>query len=608
MNRRGLLITISGGLIAALVAIGVLHLPTSDSGVETDAVTFNKDIAPLVFENCASCHRAGETAPFPLLNYQDVSKRADQIVEVTQSRFMPPWLPKPGHGKFSGERYLDDAQIALLKVWWEQGMIEGDSADLPPPPQFVEGWRNGEPDLIVEMPRPYTLQAGGTDVFRNFVIPLPVESSRFVRAVELQPGNKAVIHHANMLVDQTGEARRLDEQEADPGFAGMENLAVAQRPSGHFLSWKVGTPSFFGYKNKAWRLDAGTDLVVNMHMLPSGKPEPIQASVGIYFAEDMPTPPRLALLQLERDSHLDIPPGDAHFVVTDTFELPVDVDVLAVYPHAHLLGKDLQGYAILPDGSKEWLIWIDQWDWNWQAVYRYETPISLPRGTVLTMRYTYDNSTANVLNPYQPPRRVMAGNRTEDEMAHLWVQMLPKNELDLSRLNEAKARHQLRKYPNKIQQRVSLGLALVGQGKNAEALFEFQRVIRIQPDHADACYNAGCVQRLLGQLDEARVLFERTLRIKPQHAEAHNNLAIVFHGQKQFERAITHYEKALELRPHFALTHNNLGLALQKLDRVEEAVAHFQEALRLQPDYAAAHRNLQAAQAQRQPAGSENSP
>jgi len=604
-------LVIWGLLAAVLAATGWLSWSLLKGLSVRREVTFNRDIAPIVFQNCASCHRSDEAAPFSLLSYEDVRQRAEQIVEVTESRFMPPWLPKQGYGEFVGERRLTDAQIELFARWVEQGAVRGDPSDLPATPEFTEGWQLGKPDLVLQMPQAYTLQSEGTDVFRNFVLPIPIESSRFVKAVELRPGNNKVMHHANMLVDRTGDARRLDQQEPEPGFGGMEDLNVAQRPSGHFLSWKIGTPPFAGYEEKAWRLDVDTDLMMNMHMLPSGKPEQIQAEVGFYFTDRPPTSPPLALVQLERDSKLDIPAGKQEFVVTDTFQLPVDVEVLAVYPHAHLLGKDLQGYAILPDGSKKWLIWIDDWDWNWQAVYRYKKRLSLPKGSILTMRYTYDNSIENVRNPNHPPRRVVAGNRTEDEMAHLWVQVLPRNNEDLHLFHEGTARHQLLKYPNNIDRRVGLGIALTGQGRLAEAGDEFRRVIRIRTDHAHAHYNLGCVLRLQQQFDEAATHFQQALRINPEHAEAHNNLAIILHGQGRFQEAVGHYQEALRIRPNFALTHNNLGLALQNLGRLDEAAAHYQRALQLKPDYAAARNNLRTIQSSQplpQPEDSQTPP
>lgn len=296
---------------------------------------------------------------------------------------------------------------------------------------------------------------------------------------------------------------------------------------------------------------------------------------------------------MEADRHLDIPPGEENFTVTDKFTLPVDAEVFAVYPHAHLLGKDLQGYALLPDESKQWLIWIDDWDWNWQAVYRYQKPIPLPKGTVLVMRYTYDNSVSNSRNPNSPPMRVVAGNRTEDEMAHLWVQVLPKNQLDLQVLNEAKARHQLGKYPRKYEQRISLGKALAGQGRNAEAIQEFRYIIQSSPGNIAARYNLACVLNLEGQTPAAQDAFENVLRIDPQHVESHNNLAILLYGAGRFEEAAQHYREALAIRPKFAIGHNNFGLTLQRLGRLEEAATHYRRALELRPDLTVAAQRLQ---------------
>jgi tetratricopeptide (TPR) repeat protein len=591
VKKHLIVIFVFFSLIAAV--FGAFAWYFDSSSIAQGNITFSEHIAPIVFEHCASCHRPEESAPFSLLTYDDTAQRAEQIVEVTQSGYMPPWLPKHGYGDFEGERGLTTKQIDLIQRWVALGAPEGSREKSSQKPSFVTGWQLGEPDMVLKMPEPYALRPDGADVFHNFVLPISVGSSRFVRAVELRPGNKQIVHHANMLVDATGAAQRLDRQEPGPGYSGMENLSVASRPSGHFLSWKVGTVPFDGYLEKSWQLDPGSDLVINMHMLPSGKTEEVRAEVGLHFSETPPTSPSLALIQLEADSHLDIPPGEKIFTVTDKFTLPVDVEVFAVYPHAHLLGKDLQGYAILPDGSQQWLIWIDDWDWNWQAVYRYQKPIPLPKGTALVMRYTYDNSVSNSRNPNSPPVRVVAGNQTEDEMAHLWVQVLPKNQLDLQVLNEAKARHQLGKYPKKREQRISLGKALAGQGRNAEAIQEFRYILQSSPENIAARYNLACVLSLEGQTRAAQDAFKNVLRIDSQHVESHNNLAILLYRAGRLEEAAQHYREALAIRPKFAIGHNNLGLALQRLGRLEEAATHYRRALELRPDLTVAAQRLQ---------------
>ncbi|HVD76873.1 MAG TPA: hypothetical protein VNH43_04655, partial [Vicinamibacteria bacterium] len=391
----------------------------------SEPVTFNRQVAPIVYRNCAPCHRPGEAGPFSLLSYADVRKRADQIARVTASRYMPPWPPEPGYGDLAGERRLGEDQIALLQRWVREGAPEGPPAEAPAPPRFTEGWQLGPPDLVVEMRDTYTVPAEGGDVFRNFVLPVPpakgcersgidsreasggsrgrdaappcsMTTTRYVRALELRPGDKKVVHHANVLVDTTGSARRRDASDPGVGFAGMDVELESDRfePDSHFLFWKPGTAAVTEPPGMAWRLDEDTDLVLNMHLQPTGKPERIRPAVGLYFTDEAPTKFPM-LLQLEHDGAIDIPPGENRFVVADHYDLPVDVEVLGVYPHAHYVGRDVQGFATLPDGTKKWLIWIRDWDFAWQAVYRFARPVFLPRGSRLEMRITYDNSAGN---------------------------------------------------------------------------------------------------------------------------------------------------------------------------------------------------------------------
>ena len=361
------------------------------------------------------CHRPGEAGPFSFLRYADVHKRASQIARVTKARFMPPWPPEPGYGDLAGSRRLTDEQVALIQRWAAEGAPEGPPSTPPPLPAFTEGWQLGPPDLVIELPEPYTVPAEGTDVFRNFVVRAPVHGPRYVRAMELRPGDKRVVHHANVLLDRSGSARRRDAKDPGPGFAGMdvELESDAFEPDSHFLFWKPGTAAITEPEGMAWTIDERTDLVLNLHLQPSGKPETIRPVVGLYFTETAPTRFPM-LLQLEHDGAIDIPPGAPDFVVTDEYTLPVDAEVLAVYPHAHYVGKDVQGFATLPDGTRTWLIWIRDWDFAWQAVYPLAHPVFLPRGSVLHLRIAYDNSEGNVRNPSHPPKRVVraTGRRT----------------------------------------------------------------------------------------------------------------------------------------------------------------------------------------------------
>lgn len=556
--------------------------------------TFNKDIAPIIFNNCAVCHHPGGAGPFSLLSYKDVGKRAKQIAAVTESRYMPPWLPEPGHGEFADERRLNDEQIKLIRRWAEQGAAEGVASDLPPVPRFNEGWQLGQPDLVIKMPHGYTLPAAGTDVFRNFVIPIPVTSTRYVKAVEVLPGNKQIVHHANILIDRLRSSRRLDAKDGEVGFGGMDVSIESESfdPESHFLFWKPGTVPWTEPEGLAWRLDPGTDLILNMHLQPSGKAEVIQPLIGLYFTDKPPTSHPM-LLQLEHDGIIDIAPGKKDFPVTDEFVLPVDVDVLGVYPHAHYLGKDLQGWATLPDGTKKSLVRIKHWDLNWQAVYRYAKPIFLPRGTTISMHYIYDNSTDNVRNPNHPPRRVVAGNRSSDEMGHLWIQVLPRAQGD-SRiiLQEALMRQRLRKYPSDFTAHFNLGAALQSTDRLEEATTHYREALRARPSDVTALNSLGSVLQAMGKLEEAINCYRQVLRINPHYTNTHYNLGNSLLALNKPEESISHLREVVRLQPEDANAHNSLGSAFAMQGKLAEAAASYELALRLNPDNADIHSNL----------------
>lgn len=604
------------------------------------SVTFNKDVAPILFRNCASCHRPGEVGPFSVLTYAEVRQRARQIAAVTRRRYMPPWLPEAGYGEFTGERRLSEKEIETLAEWVRQGAPEGARSDRPPPPRFGAGWPLGEPDLVIGMTEPYAVPAAGTDVFRNFVLPVPLGEARYVKALEIRPGNPAVVHHANVLVDRTRSSRRLDERDPEPGFPGMDLRLESDvfDPDGHFLFWKPGSTTSADADDMAWKLDGGMDLVLNMHLQPSGKPETIRAEIGLYFTETAPTRFPM-LLQLENDAALDIPAGAREFAVSDDLELPLDVDVLAVYPHAHYLGRRLEGFATLPDGTRKPLIRIPHWDMNWQAVYRYREPVFLPKGTTISMRYSYDNSADNPFNPSSPPRRVSGGNRATDEMAHLWLQVLPRTTGDgRIALQEALTRHRLSRNPEDVAARFNLASVLLlqdrsdealreleatlvidpghatvrnsyatvlqGQGRFVEAISEFREVLRAEPDQLDARYNLANCLAAIGQFNEAVEHFRVVARRRPDDGAARDHLtaalqeggnALLSAGSAQ--QAADHYREALALRPDNADVHNNLGSALLELGELAEAVAQFESALRLDPQHAVARDNLAVARA-----------
>ncbi|HUE70982.1 MAG TPA: tetratricopeptide repeat protein [Pirellulaceae bacterium] len=586
----------------ALSFLGVVALPAavvwlivkSPPRAYFETVTFNRHIAPIVFENCAPCHHEGGSAPFSLSTYDNAKRRAQQILVVTETRYMPPWMPEPGYAEFVGERRLSDGQIGLIRRWVQQGAPEGDFLAPVPPAELPTAWQLGEPDLIINMPQPYMLAAEGTDVFRNFVFPAPVEGTRYVRALELRPGNKRIVHHANVLVDRHGSSRRLDEDDREVGFAGMELEIESESfdPHTHFLFWKPGTAPLVEPDETSWRLDGGTDLIVNMHLQPSGRIEAVQPSIGLYFSSKAPELHPM-LLQFENDGAINIPPGEKNFVVTDRLELPVDVDVLGVYPHAHYLGKRVEAFATLPDGTRKWLLRIRQWDFNWQAVYRYAKPVFLPKQTVVHMAWTYDNSADNVRNPHQPPRQVVAGDRSSDEMAHLWVQVLPRGGEDRRlELQVALMLRRLEKYPGDFTAHFNLGAALQAMNKPEEAIVQLRNAIAARPDSATAHNNLGSALYDVGRVEEAASHFRRAVRTRPDYASAHYNLGQAYAGRGEFGNAITHFQRAAQLLPNDAAIRADLGTALLTAGRFDEAIRQLNQALKMDSQSLNAHYNL----------------
>ncbi|MGH9510816.1 MAG: tetratricopeptide repeat protein [Terriglobales bacterium] len=600
MNAR--VVSAAGVFVALATAAAFRGVSTVNAQTPGDQkITFNRDIAPIVFQSCARCHRPGESGPFPLLTYEDVRKHARQIEVVTRTRFMPPWLPAPQKFNFADEERLSDQQINLIKKWVEEGKLEGNPHDLPPQPKFVEGWQLGEPDLILKARKPFHLPAEGYDKYWNFILPLPIDRTRWLKAIEIRPGDKRLIHHANILVDRLENSRQR-EKEPGAGFEGMEIKIESETfdPDSHFLFWKPGTVPYVEPKDMALRLDKGTDLVLNVHMQPTGKPEIIQPTVGIYFT-DQPATKFPMLLQLQNDGKLDIPAGAKNFVVTDELTLPVDVDLLAIYPHAHYLGKDLSATATLPDGSTKTLIHIPDWNLNWQAVYRYQRPVFLPRGTTVTMHYVYDNSADNALNPNDPPRRVRGGNRASDEMAHLWLQVLPRDSDPKSGnprmvLQEALSRHDIRNDPGNFEAHYNLAAMLQIRGNDAEAIKEYEAALSIRPKDPTANNALGAALLAGRQTDRAVPYLRAAVQTAPDYFDARYNLGHALASGGDFAGAAEQFDSAVRLRPDDADAHANLGSALAELGRYAEAKTQFERALEINPADELAEENLKELQ------------
>jgi hypothetical protein len=357
--------------------------------------------------------------------------------------------------------------------------------------------------------------------------------------MEIRPGDKHLVHHANVLVDRMHSAR-LQESSPGAGFAGMEIKIESEAfdPDSHFLFWKPGTVPYTEPDGMALRLDAGTDLVLNIHLQPSGKPEWIQPTLGLYFT-DRPATLFPMLLQLENDQKLNIPPGEKNFIVTDEFTLPSDAALLAIYPHAHYVGRNLQAFAKFPDGTTKSLIHIVNWNLNWQAVYRYASPVNLPAGTVISMRYSYDNSNENTLNPNDPPKRVIGGNSSTDEMAHLWLQVLPRSapggKEDPRRvLQEAMARHNVEKNPADFEAHYNLAAMLQARGELAEAMKQYELALRLRPEDATVNNAFAAANMAAGHPERAIRYLEAALRSRPDYFDAQYNLGMVLAMREDF--------------------------------------------------------------------------
>jgi len=563
-------------VIAAFIIVPTLH-----------AVTFSADIAPIVYHYCAPCHRPGESGPFSLLTYTDVKKHARQIADVTQRRYMPPWLPDPG--PFQDQLRLTDDQIRIFAEWAAAGAPEGDPTETPAPPKFTEGWQLGPPDLILNTDKAFTVPASGPDVYWNFIFSANVAARKWVRAIEIRPGNARVIHHANLYVDYARSARQNGD-----GFPGMDPVierSIYEPDDGHFLYWKPGGIPYSEPDGFAWRLDPATDLVLNAHMLPSGKPEQVRPQIGLYFT-DHPQTRFPMLIELEHDGALNIPAGDRDFLVSDDFKLPMDVQILAIYPHAHYLGHLLEAYATLPTGERRPLIRIRDWDRNWEAVYRYRDPLFFPKGTVVSMRFHYDNSSANIRNPNNPPKRVHAGNTANDEMGHLWLQVLPDGPRDRRvELEQALLEHWLAKYPHDYAAHLHLGAIHLAKLDPGAAASDLEAAVRAEPLNPEGHNLLGSAFLALGRGPDAILQFREAIKLRPDYQNARYNLARALIKSGQFDEATTLFRQVVAAFPNDAMARNSLGELLFHAGKYQEALEQFNRAIALDSSLEIAKKN-----------------
>ncbi|HWD98917.1 MAG TPA: hypothetical protein VG345_07760 [Bryobacteraceae bacterium] len=419
------------------VAIAASLIPAALAARDSASTpTFNRDIAPIVYRNCSSCHRPGEAAPFSLLTYADVTKKGKIIAAVTASGYMPPWKAEPASYAYRDERRLTTGEIELIGKWVKAGMPEGDAHYAPAPPKFSSGWQLGEPDMTVEMPAAYHVPADGPDIYRNIAIPLGLTENKWIAAIEMRRSARSVVHHVLYFADPNGRAHLRPQQGAEPGFNGMA-AGGASIPLG---GWAVGAQAHFYPDGLALEVPKGSDLVIQYHFHPTGKAEAEKSVIALYFAKKPPER-RMVSIQLppvySLFSGLDIPAGDKDYVIRDSFTLPVAVQAAGMGAHAHYLGKQLKMIATLPSGEVKTLLSIKDWDFAWQDRYFFKDRVMLPAGTRLDAEIHWDNSAQNPRNPSNPPIRVSWGEQSKDEMGSVTLIAVPNNDQDRAALEAA---------------------------------------------------------------------------------------------------------------------------------------------------------------------------
>lgn len=361
-------------------------------------VTYTNQISRILNEHCVKCHRPGEVAPFSLTDYDEVVGWSEMIEEVIDDRRMPPWHANPKHGTFKNDISLSQDEISLVKRWVKNGAPEGDKADLPEPPKFVEGWQIGKPDVVIPMrKRPYKVPATGVIPYRHFVVETGFTEDKWVKSAEIRIGNRAVVHHVIVALHDSGDVR-------SHGQIGSEWL-TATAPGSKPLELPDGYAKF---------IPAGAKLIFQMHYTPNGTAQSDISSVGFVFADPATVKKSVGTREII-NRRFRIPPGADNHKVEASYRFRSDSLVLGLFPHMHLRGKSFRYTAKYPDGKSEILLDIPAYDFNWQTGYEFPEPMKVPKGTVFKCVAHFDNSEDNPANP-NPKKTIRWGDQTWDEM------------------------------------------------------------------------------------------------------------------------------------------------------------------------------------------------
>jgi hypothetical protein len=387
------------------------------------APTYTKDVAAILQSKCQNCHRRHQVGPFALETYEQARKRSQDIAAVTEERSMPPWKPTAGVGpRLKHDQSLTHAEIEVLAAWAEAGAPRGDPKDMPPPPKFAVGWKLGPPDVILEPSEGFSVAASGPDVYRCFVLPTNLARDRYLEAVDYAPGERAAVHHLIAYIDTTGRGRQLDAEAPGPGYAAASGPGIA---AAELSFWTAGSQPHRLHDGIGIHIPSQSDIVLQVHYHPNGKAGIDKTRVGLYFARK---PVKQALHWNNATSYnFQLPAGAKNVEVKASWYVPVDVEVLAVSPHMHLLGHDMHMSVRLPNGRTENLIEIADWDPAWQTAYYFQKPIPLVAGSVVKVVAHFDNS-AHARNPNQPPKLVKFGPNADDEMCVGYIAVVKKGQ------------------------------------------------------------------------------------------------------------------------------------------------------------------------------------
>ncbi|MBI5705848.1 MAG: redoxin domain-containing protein [Armatimonadetes bacterium] len=388
---------------------------------QSDDVTYAKHIAPILNKRCVACHRPGEVAPISFVGYENARKWAPNIAFYTGNRTMPPWKAVPGFGEFKDDNALSEREIELLKRWANSGAKRGNQKEEPATPTFPKGdWSLGKPDLVIGPKAPYRVEASGEDEYRHFVIDPGFKETVYVQGYQVKPGNTRVVHHVIAFLDAKGRGDRmaLANKDGKEGYA-TSGGGLGFNPDGSLGGWAPGSRPGFTPDGTAFELKPGTKIVLQIHYHKSGKVESDQTKIGLYFSRKPPE--RLMNIAWLANPFFKIPAGESSFKATFDFPIPADVTAYGAMPHMHLLGKQMKAELVRPDGSREPMIWIKNWDFNWQMTYMFQNPMKVPMGSKIHLEAVFDNSAQNPFQPHKPPKDIRWGEETTDEMMLLVV-------------------------------------------------------------------------------------------------------------------------------------------------------------------------------------------